>query len=103
MVGSPQVLMCTVNTVHGVEFSSVMIEWIGPNGSYTNNSRVTIEMNETEMSQSTLHNNIYNSSLQFAYLMEGDEGTYTCYVTILDTVNSQSTEIEPLTSKQDII
>ena len=30
MVGSPQDIQCTVNTVSGVELSSVMISWIGP-------------------------------------------------------------------------
>ena len=101
MVGSPQVLMCTVNTVHGVESNLVTIIWIGPEGSYTNNSRVTIEMDsrEQQISETPLLDNTYNSTLQFAYLMEGDEGMYSCSVTILDTVNSQAAVIEFLNSK----
>jgi len=43
MVGSPQDIQCIVSTVSGVEFSSVMISWMGPGGeSITNDSRVTI-------------------------------------------------------------
>ena len=95
MVGSPQVLICTVNTVDGVESNLVTITWVGPKGSYANNSRVTIEMD----SETPLHNNTYNSALQFAYLMQGDEGSYTCSVTILDTINSQAAVIEFLNSK----
>ena len=94
MVGSPQNIQCVVSTVSGVESSSVMISWIGPGGeSITNNSRVTI-------GSTTSSGNNYTSSLQFSYLMEGDEGTYRFSVTILDTVKLQTTEINSLTSKQ---
>ena len=98
MVGSPLVITCTVKTVDGVEPNSVMINWIGPEGSYTNHSRIIIHMDGTE--DNPLYLNTYNSTLQFAYLKEGDEGIYRCSVTILDTVNSQIAEIKSLTSKQ---
>ena len=91
MVGSPQVINCTVSTVSGVQSSSVMINWTRP-GVITNDSRVTI-------SPTTSSGNTYTSSLQFTYLMEGDEDTYTCNVMILDTSESQSVELESLTSK----
>ena len=90
MVGSPLVINCTVSTVNGVESSSVMISWMGPGGeSIVNDSRVTI-------SSTTSSGNNYTSSLQFTYLMEGDEGTYTCNVTVLDTIVLQSVEIQSL-------
>ena len=93
MVGSPQVINCTVSTVSGVESSSVMISWMGPGGvSIMNDSRVTI-------SPTTSSGNTYTSNLQFTYLMEGDNGTYTCNVMILDTTESQSVELQPLASK----
>ena len=83
MVGSPQVINCTVNTISGVESSSVMISWMGPGGgTIISDSRVTI-------SPTTSSGNYYTSSLQFTYLMEGDEGTYTCNVMILETSESQ--------------
>ena len=83
MVGSPQDIQCIVSTVSGVELSSVMISWMGPGGeSITNDGRVTI-------SPTTSSGNNYTSSLQFTYLMEGDEGMYTCNVMILDTTASE--------------
>ena len=105
MVGSPQVLICTVNTVDGVESNLVTINWIGPKGSYTNNNRVTIEMDreEEQMGEAPLYSNTYNSTLQFAYLMEGDEGMYNCSVTILDTVNSISLVMGSLSGKQILV
>ena len=93
MVGSPQDIQCIVSTVSGVELSSVMISWMGPGGeSITNDSRVII-------SPTTSTGNNYTSSLQFTYLMEGDEGMYNCDVMILGTTSSDFIEIYNLTSK----
>ena len=94
MVGSPQDIQCIVSTVNGVELSSVMISWMGPGGeSITNDSRVTI-------SPTTSSGNNYTSSLQFTYLMEGDEGMYTCNVMILETTALNIVEIDGITGKQ---
>ena len=94
MVGSPQVINCTVSTVSGVEYSSVMISWMGPGGNITaTNGRVSIG------SVTAGGNNMYTRSLQFTYMMEGDEGRYTCNVMILETNESQSVEVQSLTSK----
>ena len=91
MVGSPQAIHCIVSTVNGVESSSVMISWMAPGGeSIINNSRVTI-------SSTISSGNNYTSSLQFIYLMEGDEGMYTCNVMILEANNSNTVEIQNLT------
>ena len=93
MVGNPQDNQCVVSTVSGVELSSVMISWMGPGGeSITNDSRVTI-------SPITSSDNNYTSSLQFTYLMEGDEGMYTCIVMILETSALNIIHIHNLNSK----
>ena len=93
MVGSPQDIQCTVSTVSGVELSSVMISWMGPGGdTITNDSRVTI-------SPTSGSGNNYTSSLQFMYLMEGDEGTYECNVMILETNGSDFIEYININSK----
>ena len=93
MVGNPQVINCTVSTVSGVEFSSVMISWMGPGGIITmNNTRVTI-------SPTISSGNTYTSCIHLTYLAEGDEGIYACNVMILETNAKNSTEIENLSSK----
>ena len=97
MVGSPQDIQCTVSTVSGVQSSSVMISWMGPGGNIDATSgRISVGSITDE------GNNMYTSSLQFAYLMEGDEGTYTCNVVILETSESQSVDIQTLTGKFSI-
>ena len=92
-VGSPQDIQCTVSTVSGVELSSVMIIWMGPGGdAITNDSRVII-------SPTSGSGNNYTSSLQFMYLMEGDEGTYECNVMILETNGSDTVQISSVAGK----
>ena len=93
-MGSPQVINCTVSTVSGVEFSSVMISWMGPGGNSIIHDSIRVFI-----SQTTSSGNNYISSLQFTYLMEGDEGTYTCNVMIMETSGSQSVELQSLTGK----
>jgi len=112
MIGSPQDIHCIVNTVDGIQSSLVMISWMGPEGStIAYNDRVHFEMDgiESKMNMQSgnlsqlewvIGHNTYNSTLHFIYLMERDEGIYTCSVTILDTVKLQRTEIESLTSKE---
>ena len=93
-MGSPQAINCTVSTVSGVVSISVMISWMGPGGNINaTNGRVSIG------SVTAGDNNMYTRSLQFTYLMEGDEGMYTCNVTILKTNGSQSVELQSLSSE----
>ena len=90
MVGNPQDIQVIVSTVDGVELNSIIISWTGPGGeSITNDSRVTI-------SPTTSSGNNYTSSLQFTYLMEGDEGMYICNVMILETSASQFIQLNSL-------
>ena len=87
MVGSPQVINCTVSTVSGVESNSVIISWMGPGGDpITTDCRVII-------TPTTFHGNTYISSLQFDYLLQGDEGNYTCNVMILETSESDAVQL----------
>ena len=89
-MGNSQIIECRVSTVSGVEYSSVTISWTGPGGdTITNDNRVTI--NQTSSS-----GNNFTSSVQFMYLMEGDNGTYMCNVSILTTSGLSSVELETL-------
>ena len=67
---------------------------MGPGGeSIANDSRVTI-------SPTTSSGTNYTSSLQFTYLMEGDEGMYTCNVMILETIATITIEIFELNGEK---
>ena len=95
MVGDLRMIQCTVSGGGGLNIDAVMISWGGPGGdTITNDSRVTIN-------PTTSSGNTYTSSIQFTYLMEGDEGTYMCNVMSSSTAvnGSESVEIETLASK----
>ena len=82
-----------MNTVEGVEFNSVMISWVGSSGDViTNDSRIIVN-------PVTTFGNNYTSGLHFIYLMEGDEGTYTCNVMILDVIETSYVELSNFTCK----
>ena len=92
-VGSLQAIQCIVSTVSGVELSSVMISWMGPDGNLiTDNSRIIVN-------PITSFGDVYVNGLHFIYLMEGDEGMYTCNVTILETTQTSVVELSNLTCK----
>ena len=92
-VGSPLGIQCIVNTVSGVEFSSVIISWMLPNGNdITDTSRIIVN-------PVTSFDNNYTSGLHFIYLKEGDEGMYTCNVMILDNTQSAVIKLDSLTCK----
>ena len=85
MVGNSQDIQCTVKVdFEGVELNSVIFNWLGPKGNpVTYDSRVTV-------SSTSSSDNTFVSILQFSYLMENDDGTYTCCVMILSTNHSDS-------------
>jgi len=86
MVGSRRMIQCIVSTVDGVESNSVMISWMG----------LRRDSNDRETISGTTG---FMSTLNFMYLMEGDEGTYMCNVMILETSGSASVVLETLTSE----
>lgn len=98
MVGDSLDIHCTAEvTFNGVESNSVTFQWLGPEGSpIRNDSRVTI-------SPVNYFGNTFNSTLHFSYLMEGDDGMYTCNVMILKANELVSTELGSLNSKMYII
>ena len=79
-----------MSTVSGVESSVVTISWMGPGGgSIIKDSRVTI-------SPTTSSGNNYTSGLRFSTLLQEDKGNYICNVIILNTVASQSVELQSI-------
>ena len=98
MVGDYQIIHCTINTVNGVRLKAVMVSWTGPEGtSLSNNSRTIISLPTNSSNNST---NNFSISLEFRYLMQGDEGRYMCNVSILQANSSITIEVGALTGKQ---
>ena len=93
VVGSPQVINCTVSTISGVESSSVVISWVGPSATSAMGPVMNINDSRVIISPTTSSGNTYTSSLQFIYLMEGVDGNYICNVMILEASASDLVEL----------
>ena len=94
-MGQPFSIQCSIEMSERVNSIIVKIDWTGPNGSITNDSRITI--NSTTSNNGTIH----NSTLQFLYLSQNDSGSFTCSVTITGTNYnvSQTYQLDNITSK----
>ena len=90
-----QDIICSVIITSTVDPDSVKLIWRLDDTIITTDNRVTIISNITENPSSF----IYTTIIQLAYLMEGDEGKYTCSVKVGDMTESHSITLENLTSK----
>ena len=95
IVGEMQSIICSVTITSAIDPNSVELTWTNNDSIITTDNRVTITpTNITE----NLSSFTYSTTIQFAYLMEGDEGDYTCNVTANDMMVSHFTTLQNLRS-----
>jgi len=82
LLGDSYEIQCTAYTDE-VILNNVTVSWTGPNGTITNDSRLTIT---PTISNGTSH----TSTLHFLYLSETDEGEYSCGLVIFETELNRS-------------
>ena len=83
VIGQPQDLVCSVILSSAVDPNTVELVW-----NFTStDSRVTVI--PTTVTNDDTIGNTYSTVIQFAYLMEGDEGNYVCILTVEDSVESR--------------
>ena len=89
-LGQSYSIQCSIQMSEQVDSSIVKIDWNGPNGSITNDSRINVHP--------TISNNgiSYNSTVEFLYLSQNDSGSFTCSVAILNL--SQTYRLDNITS-----
>ena len=89
-------ITCSVTITSAIDPDSVELTWTFDESTITADDRVTIITNITENPFSFT----YTTVIQFAHLMEGDEGNYTCNVEVDNKMESRSITLENLRSKQ---
>ena len=94
VVGEMQVITCSITITSTIDPDSVDLTWTNADSIITADNRVTIITNITENPSSFT----YTTIIQFAYLMEGDEGNYTCNVEVDDMMESNSITLDNLRS-----
>ena len=95
VVGEMQDITCSVTITSAIDPDSVELTWTDADSIITADDRITIiSTNITENPFSFT----YTTTIQFAYLMEGDERNYTCNVEVDDITESRSTILQNLRS-----
>ena len=95
VVGEMQDIICSVTMTSAIDPNSVELTWTNNDSIITTDSRVTITPTNITENPSSF---TYSTTIQFAYLMEGDEGDYTCNVAVDDMMESHSTTLQNLRS-----
>ena len=94
VVGEMQDITCSVTITSTIDPDSVELTWTNADSIITADNRVTIITNITENPFSFT----YTTIIQFIYLVEGDEGNYTCNVEVDDMIESSSITLDNLRS-----
>ena len=90
-----QDIICSVTINSAIDPDLVELTWTNDDTILKTNNRVTISPTNIRENPSIF---TYSTTIQFAYLMEGDEGDYTCNVTVDDMTESHSITLQNLTS-----
>ena len=95
VVGETQDIICSVTINSAIDRNSVELTWTNNDSNITTDNRVTIIPTIITDNSSSF---TYTTTIQFAYLMEGDEGNYTCKVTVDNMTESRSVTLQNLIS-----
>ena len=90
-IGQMQDLICSVTITSAIDPNSVQLIWLDSENIITSDNRVTVTPTNIT---SNAFSFTYTTVLQFAYLMEGDEGNYTCNLVADDMFESQTVRLQ---------
>ena len=95
VVGEMQDIICSVTITAAIDPDSVELTWTNNDSIITTDNRVTITPTNITENPSSF---TYSTTIQFAYLMEGDEANYTCNVAVDDMMETHSITLQNLRS-----
>ena len=90
-IGQMQDLICSVTITSAIDPDSVELIWLDSENIITSDNRVTVTPTNIT---SNAFSFTYTTVLQFAYLMEGDEGNYTCNLVADEMLESQTVRLQ---------
>jgi len=95
-VGEMQDIVCSISTAFETDTSEITLTWVGPEGVIIEDDRVSIVPTFSD-------GNTFTTILQFDYLMEDDEGVYTCDIMIGENVETLSVELQNINSMYSVL
>ena len=90
-IGQMQDLICSVTITSAIDSGTVQLTWLDSDNIVTSDNRVTVTPTNIT---SNAFSFTYTTVLQFAYLMEGDEGNYTCNLVADEMFESQTVRLQ---------
>ena len=93
VVGEMQDIICSVTISSTLDSDSVELTWTSNGSTIMTDNRVTIVPTNIIDNPFSF---TYTTTIQFAYLMEGDEGSYTCNVVVDEMMESHSVTLQNL-------
>ena len=93
ILGEMQDIICSVTITSAIDPNSVELTWANNDSIITTDNRVTIIPTNITVNPSSF---TYSTTIQFAYLMEEDEGNYTCNVAVDDMMESRLVKLQIL-------
>ena len=93
VIGEMQDIICSVTVTSELDPNSVELTWTNADSIITTDSRVTITPTSVTVNPSSFE---YTTTIRIAYLIEGDEGIYTCNVAVGGLMKFHSTTLQNL-------
>ena len=88
-----QDIICSVTITSAIDPNSVELTWTNNGSIITSDNRVTITPTNITENPSSF---TYTTTIQFAYLIEEDEGNYTCNIAVNDMMESRLVKLQNL-------
>ena len=92
-MGGSHEIQCKVNFNKVINASIIKVTWRGPNND------TILTNNRTTINTTASADNNHTSTLQFQYLIEEDQGLYTCHIEVLNYTKSGFFKLEKFSSK----
>ena len=91
-VGQRQDVTCSISVPPDVDPDTIELGWLNEDDIITNDSRVTIVRSSN--GSSNLSTSVITTIIQFDSLFEDDEGAYTCYSRVNESIKFASINLQ---------
>ena len=91
-------MICSITVPADVDPDTIELGWLNEDDIITDDSRVTITKSQND--SSNFNTSLITTTIQFDPLFEDDEGAYTCYSVVNESIKFSSINLQNFISKQ---
>ena len=93
-------MICSIAVPPHVDPDTIELGWLNEDDIITNDSRVTIIKSQNNSSNFSI--NVVTTSIRFDPLYEEDDGNYSCYARINESLTFSSVQLQNFRGKQHL-